>query len=379
MDEVWVVPVVDRRGIEWFIAAARRAQSGNARWVEPVHDEIRMMFDPRRTPFMRENAVQPFVALRNGEPVGRIVATVDRRHIAKFNDSSGFFGFIEAIDDRAVFARLFGEAEQFLKAHGMKTARGPFSLTINHESGLLVHGFDEPHVVRTNYAPAYYAKHIEALGYAKAMDLLAYVCRVAESDLPGRVARVAKSRAAPQIKFHSLSLRNWGRDFERVLKLYNDAWSDNAWATPLSEEEARLISRLTLPVSRPSWIRIATFNGEDVAVAAQIPDANEALQGLHGRLWPFGFARLLWRIHVRGTRMTRAPITGVAKKWRNTKVAAFAVSGLVARSIEDARKAGVEEIEYSWMLETNEIALNSVRSLPARHTRTFRVYEKTLG
>ncbi len=379
MDDLRVVPVVDRRGIEWFIAAARRAQAGNARWVEPVHDEIRMMFNPRRTPFMRENAVQPFVALRNGEPVGRIVATVDRGHIAKFNDSSGFFGFIEAIDDRAVFAGLFGEAEQFLKAHGMKTARGPFSLTINHESGLLVYGFDEPHVVRTNYAPAYYAEHIEALGYAKAMDLLAYVCRVAESDLPGRVARLAGSRGAPQIEFHSLSFWKWGRDFQRVLKLYNDAWSDNAWATPLSEEEARLISRLTLPVSRPAWIRIATFKGEDVAVAAQIPDANEALQGLHGRLWPFGFARLLWRIHVRGARMTRAPITGVAKRWRNTKVAAFAVSGLVARSIEDARRAGVEEIEYSWILETNEIALNSVRSLPARHTRTFRVYEKALN
>jgi hypothetical protein len=379
MNDLKIVPVVDPRGIEWFIAAARRAQAGNPRWVEPVHDEIRMIFNPRRTPFMRENALQPFVALRNGEPVGRIVATVDRRHIAKFNDGSGFFGFIDAIDDSAVFAGLFNEAERFLKSHGMTTARGPFSLTINHESGLLVHGFDEPHVVRTNHAPPYYARHIEALGYVKAMDLLAYVCRVSESRLPSRVARVASSRGAPQIEFHSLSLWNWGRDFERVLALYNDAWSDNVWATPLGEEEARLVSRLTLPVCRPSWIRIATYEGEDVAIAAQIPDANEALRGLQGRLWPFGFARLLWRIHVRGTRMTRAPITGVAKKWRNTKVAAFAISGLVARSIEDARKAGVEEIEYSWMLEKNTIALNNIRSLPAHHSRTFRVYEKALS
>jgi hypothetical protein len=133
-----------------------------------------------------------------------------------------------------------------------------------------------------------------------------------------------------------------------------------------------------LPVCRPGWIRIAVHQGEDVAVAAQIPDVNEALRGLGGKLAPFGFAKLLWRIHVRGTRMTRAPITGVAKKWRNTKVAALAVYGLVARSIQDARKAGVEEIEYSWMLETNTVAINSVRGLPARHTRTFRVYERTL-
>ena len=133
-----------------------------------------------------------------------------------------------------------------------------------------------------------------------------------------------------------------------------------------------------LPVCRPGWIRIATYQGEDVAVAVQIPNVNEALRGLGGRLAPFGFARLLWRLHVRGTRMSRAPITGVAKKWRNTKVAALALYGLVARSIEDARSAGVEEIEYSWMLETNTIAINSVRNLPARHTRTFRIYERAL-
>ncbi|HTR15379.1 MAG TPA: hypothetical protein VMI72_19545 [Roseiarcus sp.] len=378
MNPVKVVPVGDRAGIESFISAARRAQACNPRWVEPIHDEIRMTFNPRRAPFMREHVVQPFVAFRGSEPVGRIVATIDSRHIAKFNDGSGFFGFIDAIDDFEVFQALFGAAEQFLKGRGMRSARGPFSLTINHESGLLVHGFDEPHVVRTNHAPPHYARQIEALGYSKAIDLLAYVCRPRESALPERLARILSATEAPPIEFHELSLRSWGRDFRRVLAIYNDAWSDNAWATPVGENEAKLIARMMLPVSRPGWIHIATFKGEDVAVTTQIPDVNEALAGLHGSLWPFGFVRLLWGVHVRGPRRTRAPITGVAKKWRNTRVAAFAISGLVARSIEDARKAGVEEIEYSWMLETNDSALNSVRSLPARHTRTFRIYEKNL-
>jgi len=378
MTRVEVVPVGDRAGLDAFISAARRAQAGNSRWVEPIHDEIRMTFDARRAPFMREHSVQPFVAFRGADPIGRIVATIDSRHVAKFSDACGFFGFIDAIDDAEVFRALFGAAERFLKDRGMRMVRGPFSLTINHESGLLVHGFDEPHVVRTNHAPPHYARHIEALGYAKAIDLLAYACRPTESRLPERLARILSAIDAPPVEFQSLSLRNWGRDFRRVLALYNDAWSDNAWATPVSEDEAKLIARMTLPVSRPGWIRIATFRGEDVAVAAQIPDVNEALAGLHGRLWPFGLARLLWGVHVRGPRRTRAPITGVAKKWRNTRVAAFAVSGLVARSIEDARKAGVEEIEYSWILETNDSALNGVRSLPARHTRTFRVYEKKL-
>ena len=378
MSELRIDPVADSAGIAAFIAAGRRAQSVNPHWIEPVQDEIRMLFNPRRTPFMRENVIQPFVAFRDGEPVGRIVATVDRAHIAKFDDRCGFFGFIDAIDDRNVFAALFAKAEQFLRAQGMARARGPFSLTINHETGLLVHGFGETHVVHTNHSPPHYARHIEDLGYSKAMDLLAYVCRVAELGFPARVARLAASPNAPEIGFHNLSLRNWSRDFPRLLSLYNDAWSDNSWATPVGAEEARLIGRLMLPVCRPSWIRIATYKGEDIAIIAQIPDVNEALRGLDGRLLPFGFAKLLWRVHVRGTRVARVPIVGVARKWRNTKAAMLASMRLLARSIEDARNAGIEEVEYSWMLETNRFALNSMRHLPARHTRTFRVYEREL-
>ena len=376
--EPTVIPVNDRAGIAAFIEAGRRAQSVNPRWVEPVHQEIRMILDPRRSPFLRDNVIQPFVAFKNGDPVGRIVATVALAHQRKFGDACGFFGFIDAVDDQAVFAALFAEAEQFLRERGMRLLRGPFSLTINHESGLLVHGFDEPHVVRTNHSPPHYASHVEAIGYRKAMDLVAYVCRVADVKAAGRISPPTQTLIEQRFDFHRLSLRSWNRDIRRVLALYNDAWSDNAWATPVGEDEAKYIAHLMLPACRPAWIRIATHKGEDVAVAVHIPDANEALAGLHGKLLPFGFARFLWRIHVRGTKMTRAPMTGVAKKWRNTRIGALAVSALVAKTMEDARAAGVEEIEYSWMLETNTEAINGVRGLPARHTRTFRIYEKTL-
>ncbi len=133
-----------------------------------------------------------------------------------------------------------------------------------------------------------------------------------------------------------------------------------------------------LPACRPGWIHIATCRGEDVAVFVQIPDANEALGDLNGRLLPFGFAKFLWRVHVAGTRRTRVPMAGVARKWRNTRIAVRATAALAARAIEDARKAGVEEIEFSWMLETNAAAINAARSAPARLARTFRIYERSL-
>lgn len=379
MSGVRVIPADGGNAFSAFIAAGRRAQAANPRWVEPLHHEIRMTFDPRRAPFRRENVVQPFVALRDGEPVGRIVATIEAAHQRKYADACGTFGFIDAIDDREVFEALFSTAEDFLREKGMRLVRGPFSLTINHESGLLVDGFDEKHVVRTNHSPPHYARHIEALGYRKAMDLVAYVCRVAESGAPERVARAIGGGRNQEIEIQSLSLRTWRRDFPRVLALYNDAWSDNAWATPVGPDEAKFIANLTLPACRPGWIHIATRRGEDVAVFVQIPDANEALLGLHGRLFPFGLAKFLWRVHVSGTRTTRVAMAGVARKWRNTRIAVAAASTLAARVIEDARKAGVEEIEFSWMLETNAAAINAVRSSPARLTRTFRIYERSLG
>jgi hypothetical protein len=380
VSEIQVVPVDDRRGISAFIAAGRRAQSGNPRWVEPLHHEIRMTFSARRAPFRRENVVQPFVAFRDGEPVGRIVATIETAHLQKFEDACGFFGFVDAIDDPAAFDALFAAAEQFLRARGMRIARGPFSLTINHESGLLVDGFDEQHVVRTNHAPPHYAGHIDRLGYRKAMDLVAYVCRVADARLPGRLDRAeATRRIAPELDVRRLTYRTWSRDFQRVLALYNDAWADNAWATPVSKQEAEFIAGLTLPVCKPRWIQIASYKGEDVAVAAHVPDANEALAGLHGELFPFGIARLLWNIHARGTRMSRVPMVGAARKWRNTKIGAIAISRLVSGTIEDAHAAGIEEIEYSWILETNTEAMNFVRNLPARRARTFRIYERSLA
>jgi len=221
MSALRIVPVDDRAGMSAFIAAGRRAQATNPHWVEPLHDEIRMVFDPRRAPFRRENVVQPFVAFLDGEPVGRIVATIEAAHLKKFEDACGFFGFIDAIDDPSVFEALFAAAETFLRGRDMRLVRGPFSLTINHESGLLVEGFEEAHVVRTNHAPPFTGRQIERLGYRKAMDLVAYVTRVAESDAPERVARAFGRTSDPEIEIHSLSLRTWRRDFPRVLALYS--------------------------------------------------------------------------------------------------------------------------------------------------------------
>jgi GNAT superfamily N-acetyltransferase len=260
----------------------------------------------------------------------------------------------------------------------MSRIQGPFSLSINHEAGLLVWGFDQPHYVRTNYAPPFYSGQLERLGFGKDIDLLAFACRPAGSDYPERVrALLARSPEGGSLRTTGLSHRDWQAGSQRVNALYNDAWAENWGAVPVSEAEATFIAQLSRAVVKPSWIRIAERGGEPVALVGHLPDMNE-FAPRDGELFPFGWARLLGGIHLRGTRRSRIAMIGVARRFRGTRVGSLAIGLLMAEAIERARRARIEETEISWMLETNKPVLNLVASLPARHTRTFRIFSRAL-
>ena len=378
MSDFDVRPVGEGAGLEDFITVARLGEASNRQWVEQLHDEFRQMFNAKKSPFLQDKAVQAFVAYRDGRPVGRIAATVDAAHQGKYGDQCGFFGFLEAIEDRGCFKALFESAEAFLRERGMIKARGPFGLNINGESGLLVEGFDEAHITQTNHCPRYYSQMVELLGYGKAIDLYAFICDVRRSDLPDRVARDTARSGLPKIDIRSGSYRTFYKDVATMVEFYNDAWSDNLWAVPISPEEARFMANMMLPVIKPSWLGFASYKGELVSLVAQIPDINEALQGLEGRLFPIGLPKLLWRLHVHGTRRGRVMLAATAKKWRGSVVGVSALAQLMAKSVRDAQDAGLEEVEYSWILGANRAAIAPVLGIPARKSRVFRIYEKLL-
>jgi GNAT superfamily N-acetyltransferase len=368
-----------RADFDAFIEVAHRANAGSKHYVPLLRDELHWAFDKKKSPLVQENDVSAFVAYRDGLPIGRIASVVNHAHLAKYEDATGHFGLLQGIDDAGLFAALLDTAARDLRAKDMRRMQGPFSLTINHETGILIEGFDEPHVVRTNYSPCYYGRHIEAAGLKKTIDLLAAHCNVAQSDFPARVAKLAeKSSIGKELKTYGLTYAGWNRKFQLVLALYNDAWVDNWGSIPVSSAEGKWITGLVLPVSKPAWARIAEWRGEPIAIVSQIPDVNEAMADLDGRLMPFGWAKLMWRIHVAGTKRSRVPMIGVARKWRGTRVGSLAVSMLLAQAIDQAKTAGVEDMEISWMLESNKAILNLVESLPAKVTRKFRVYERDL-
>ena len=182
-------PVRSRRDMNAFIRAAYRAQAHNPRWAPALDMEAHEFFDPKHSPFAKENEIECYVALRDGEPVGRIAAIVNRAHLAYRKDQTGHFGFIEAIDDRECFQGAHRCSEPLPAARGLTRIMGPFSASINHEVGLLIEGFDETHMVRTNYAPPYYARHLEALGFTKAMDLIAFETKT-DASIDDKLERI---------------------------------------------------------------------------------------------------------------------------------------------------------------------------------------------
>jgi len=374
-------PVRTRRDMNAFIRAAYRAQANNPRWAPALDMEAHEFFDPKHSPFAKENEIECYVALRDGEPVGRIAAIVNRTHLAYRNDQSGHFGFIEAIDDREVFLALIDTASRFLAARGLTRIMGPFSASINHEVGLLVEGFDQTHMVRTNYAPPYYARHLEALGFTKAMDLIAFETKT-DATIDEKLERIrsadARWKGRGNLKTYGLTYRTWFPSFKRLLGLFNDAWSENWGAIPISDAEVAYIAKLMLPVIKPSWIRIAEWQGEPVGIVAQIPNANEAFAKLKGKLLPFGWVSLLNTIHLAGTRSSRIPIAGSVKKWRNSRVGHMAMARMMLESFEIARANKIERVEISWVLETNVHAVQSIELFGCKRIRRFRIFERAI-
>jgi GNAT superfamily N-acetyltransferase len=372
-------PVTLKSGFADFIRAAVVAQGRDPHWRRPLDHEIRQLFSPSANAYLRQNAVQAWVACRGGEPVGRIVAVHDLAYQAKYGRHTAFFGFLEGIDDPRVFAALIGTVREWAQARGLTRLEGPYSFSVNHEVGLLVDGFDEPPQTKMNHAQRWYGPALEDAGLRGIRDVLAHLHPLNRDDLGERYRKLAARWSdAPRLTLRSLE--SWGYETGSAIvnHIYNDAWSDNWGATPVGLHESRFIGSLmrplvTGPLAGGDWVRVACWDGQPMAVVAQVPDINELTQGLDGSLFPAGWWHFLRRLKT-GTRRTRLPMIGVRKAFRGTRPGAMAVSALLADATARARSRGVQEIEISWMLDDNADILRLVESMPARQYKRWRLY-----
>ena len=369
--------VLDSRDLKTFIAVPWSIYKDDPNWVPPLKFERREAFS-KKNPFFRHARWKAWVAYRQGVPVGRISAQIDDLYLERHDAHTGFFGLVEAPDEPDVFAALFDTAEDWLKEQGMRTVLGPFNLNINQEIGCLVDGFDSPPYVMMGHAKPYYDISIKGQGFEQAQDTLCYEMKAEKFAMPESTQRMLQ-RLAGKITVRQVDRKNTPSELATMRNIFNDAWSENWGFVPFTEEEFQAVGKELFMIVPAEYSWIAEADGEPAAFIVLLPNLNEAIADLNGKLLPFGWARLLWRLKVRSPKTGRIPLMGVRKKYQNTRLGpALAFLTMQALS-EPALKRGLEKVEASWILEQNQPMRNILEKVGAVVTKRYRLYRKVLS
>ncbi len=345
-------------------------------YVRPLDYEIKSRLHPSHPFFEHADAVI-LTAHRNGYCVGRCTAQIDREHLARYRDDVGFFGFFDTIDDLEVARALLDEACGWLAERGMRYVRGPMSLSINDEIGCLVEGFDTPPMVMMPHHRAYQGDLIERAGLSKLKEL--YAWRYTVGEIPPRARRAHDAiEALPEVSSRPVDLHNVDAEIRTVIDVFNDAWSDNWGFVPFTERELAKLSKDLRLLLRPELTRIVYIDGQSAAVALALPNLNEALVGLKGQLVPLNWARLLWRLKVKGPKSARLAILGVRKSIRHQKKYAGLSTYLYAKMNQGGQACGIDWGELSWTLEDNSPVNLGIKFMGGKIYKRYRLYQRAL-
>lgn len=374
MDRIQVIPVRGKKELSAFLRLPWKIYRDDPAWVPPLLLERKHLLS-RRHPYFKHAEAQFFLALRQGEPVGRISAQIDRLALARYGPV-GHWGLLEAVEDEEVFAALFQAVEKWLKDRGMKRLLGPFNLSINQECGLLIKGFETPPSFLMGHARPYYQERLEALGHVKARDLLAYLMK-RERETLERVKRLIP-RSSVTVKTRAINKKKLAQELDLIFKIFNEAWSENWGFVPFRREEYLHLGTLLKYLVPAELVRVAEIEGQPVAFIAVLPNFNEILADLDGRLFPWGWGKLLWRLKFAPPKSARVVLMGMRKRYQ----ASIQGPLLIVKLIDDIRRIllemGVERLEISWILEDNLRMKRLAEALAGPPYKVYRIYQKEL-
>jgi hypothetical protein len=349
-------------------------------WVPPLRGEALELINGIKTnPWFGHGYARFWMAMQDGKVVGRISAQVDSLVLEHMGKGIGHWGMFECIDDQRVADLLLDTAETWLRGEGMTSAMGPFSISIWDEPGLLVDGFDRPPTVMMGHHLSYYAKLIEAHGYAGIKDLHTYELQI-DQPFPDIVQRiVAASEKSGKIKTRMVDKSKFAEEAAIIMDILNDAWSANWGFVPLTPLEVAHVGVKLKPIVYNDMIRIAEIDGEPVGFLISLPDLNEFTHDLGGRLFPFNWAKLLWRLRKPKVRRIRVPLMGVRKSLQGSRLASI----MVFQMIEYIRRTAVENYgakrgEIGWILEDNGPMRSIADVIEAEITKTYRIFGRSL-
>ncbi|MGH2980470.1 MAG: hypothetical protein ACRDKV_00305, partial [Solirubrobacterales bacterium] len=345
-----VRPVKTRRDLKRFVKVPFRMHRDHPQWVAPLIFERMRFLDRSKNPYFEHAEAEYFIAERDGEPAGRISAQVDQRWDRYQGGSDGMFGFFETADDPAVAAALLDSACEWVADRGRARILGPMDFTTNDELGLLVEGYELRPMILQPWHPPFYRELIEGRGFAKVMDLLMWHLELGElkegDSFHAFIHEAAqKAKSEHGVAIRSVDKRNLDAEFSRLMEVYNDAWGDNWGFVPITDAERQFQTDNLKPVLDERWTMIAEKDGEVIGGAITLPDINQVLAKMNGRLLPSGCARFLFG--RRRIDRVRVFALGVKSAYQHLGVAA----ALYVRHLEIASPDGVPAGETGWILE----------------------------
>ena len=375
MAAISIVEVESAVRLNDFIDLPNRLYGSDPNYVTPLKSERLEFFDRDKNPFYRAAKTRLFLAKRDGEIVGRIATCINFAHNEYHEELTGFFGFFDCVDDIEVASSLLKTAMIQLKRENMERMRGPMNFSTNHECGFLVEGFDSPPVVMMTYNPPYLPRLAEKFGLKKVMDLLAY--KLTQDDpIPERVQKIVERlRKRAGVTIRNLNMRDFDNEVQHIREIYNEAWEHNWGFVPMTEHEFNHLAKGLKQIVEPELIFIAEHEGRPVGFLMAVPDVDQALIHLKGKLMPVGLFKLLWHTKVSNKIDGIRVITmGVVPEFRKRGLDSILYVDIYNRGIE----RGYRWAELSWILETNELMRSAIEQMGADLYKRYRIVEMPL-
>jgi hypothetical protein len=364
--------------LEEFLRVPEMLYEGDPGFVTPLHLEQKERLTPAKNPFFLHADVALFTAYKDGKLAGRISAQVDRQHLARHRDSCGLYGFFDTVNDARVSKALIDAAASWLRQRGMQRMRGPFSLSINEECGTMVEGQAEPSVYGIPYHRAYQDALTLSAGLVKCKDLLSWKYLVGE--VPERARRaLAEVKAMPEVQIRSVRMGELASEARILMDVFNDAWQDNFHFVPMTDAEVSKLAQDMKLVLDTNIALVAEVNGVPAAVALALPNINEALVDLRGRLFPFGLAKLIYRLKIKRPKSARLALLGIKKEFRAKRRYGGLSTALYAEIALRGAQVGYEWGELGWTLEDNRAVNLGIRAMGGQLYKRLRIYEKSLA
>jgi hypothetical protein len=367
------------RDTEDFIRAGEVVFREDPAWIKPLNMMIGDRLNPKKEPFYRHADVVLYTAWKDGRLAGRLSASVDRAWLETHRDDTGHFGYFDTIDDPEVARALLNRAEEWLRSRGMKRMNGPMSLSANHEIGVLVEGFSDPPVIDMGHSRTYQGALAEACGLVKEKDLWCWRYDTREGFNTRTHKAWEQVKAMPEVRLRSVELKKMRQELDLIMEIYNETWAGKWGYVPISADELDKMAADLKLVIDPEMAFISEVDGKPAGMCITIPNLNEVIFDLKGELFPFGWAKLLYRTKVKSPRSARLILLGVREQIRkNVKRYGYLSAAMYVEVAKRGMAKGCRWAELSWTREDDSPINLGIRSMGASVYKKYRVYHKPL-